>query len=55
VAGQHQVDAALDVWEQLHGRSTVKNTVAALVLVLDVISHLETRGDDPRRHSSAHQ
>ena len=29
------VDRAIDTWEQEHGRSTVKNTVAALVLVLD--------------------
>ena len=29
------IDRAIDDWELLHGRSTVKNTVAALVLVLD--------------------
>ena len=29
------VDRAIDVWEQQYCRSTVKNTVAALVLVLD--------------------
>lgn len=29
------VDRAIDEWEKEHGRSTVKNTVAALVLVLD--------------------
>ncbi len=29
------VDRAIDEWEQLHGRSTVKNSVAALVLVMD--------------------
>ena len=29
------VDRAIDDWEQHYGRSTVKNTVAALVLVLD--------------------
>jgi len=29
------VDRAIDSWEQDYGRSTVKNTVAALVLVLD--------------------
>lgn len=29
------VDRAIDGWEQEYGRSTVKNTVAALVLVLD--------------------
>ena len=29
------VDRAIDDWEKHHGRSTVKNTVAALVLVLD--------------------
>ncbi|HEX5878552.1 MAG TPA: site-specific integrase, partial [Actinomycetota bacterium] len=29
------VDRAIDDWEQSYGRSTVKNTVAALVLVLD--------------------
>jgi integrase len=29
------VDRAIDVWEQQYSRSTVKNTVAALVLVLD--------------------
>jgi integrase len=29
------VDRAIDVWEQDHSRSTVKNSVAALVLVLD--------------------
>lgn len=29
------VDRAIDAWEQEHSRSTVKNSVAALVLVLD--------------------
>ena len=29
------IDRAIDDWERLHGRSTVKNTVAVLVLVLD--------------------
>jgi hypothetical protein len=29
------VDRAIDDWKQHYGRSTVKNTVAALVLVLD--------------------
>lgn len=29
------VDRAIDEWEETYGRSTVKNTVAALVLVLD--------------------
>src|SRR3954453_21079960 len=29
------VDRAIDEWEQLHSRSTVKNSVAALVLVMD--------------------
>jgi integrase len=29
------VDRAIDEWEQLYGRSTVKNSVSALVLVLD--------------------
>jgi hypothetical protein len=29
------VDRAIDDWEKEHGRSTVKNTVSALVLVLD--------------------
>ena len=29
------IDRAIDEWELLYGRSTVKNTVAALVLVLD--------------------
>jgi len=29
------VDRAIDEWETKHGRSTVKNTVSALVLVLD--------------------
>jgi integrase len=29
------VDRAIDGWEQEYGRSTVKNTIAALVLVLD--------------------
>ena len=29
------IDRAIDGWEQEYGRSTVKNTVAALVLVLD--------------------
>lgn len=29
------IDRAIDDWELLHGKSTVKNTVAALVLVLD--------------------
>lgn len=29
------VDRAIDEWEQRYGRSTVKNSVAALVLVLD--------------------
>jgi len=29
------VDRAIDEWEQHYGRSTVKNSVAALVLVLD--------------------
>lgn len=28
-------DRAIDAWEQTHGRSTVKNSVAALVLVMD--------------------
>ena len=29
------IDRAIDQWEAAHGRSTVKNTIAALVLVLD--------------------
>lgn len=29
------IDRAIDDWELLHGRSTVKNTVSVLVLVLD--------------------
>src|SRR3954453_2986999 len=29
------VDRAIDEWEQWHSRSTVKNSVAALVLVMD--------------------
>jgi hypothetical protein len=29
------VDRAIDEWEQFYGRSTVKNSVSALVLVLD--------------------
>src|SRR6188472_1168639 len=29
------VDRAIDEWETTYGRSTVKNTVSALVLVLD--------------------
>ena len=29
------IDRAIDQWEAAYGRSTVKNTIAALVLVLD--------------------
>ncbi len=43
------IDRAIDDWELLHGRSTVKNTVAALVLVLDeaVRDGLLTRNPAP--------
>lgn len=29
------IDRAIDQWQEQYGRSTVKNTIAALVLVLD--------------------
>jgi hypothetical protein len=31
------IDRAIDQWEASYGRSTVKNTIAALVLVLDEV------------------